>query len=243
MSREEAKAIDAIATTCGLVDYHSSSQVVQAVKDKLAKLAQQLDEERAARADLARQLQAEIDREWSWSKLVRPWVELACEMAGLEPQSDGSTIPAEACGSDETMLAYVRDHAITARALLDDLVPPVQGGPRPTLAEQREQLVARLAGDDTLPEASGARYRHGYPEPGTEPTADALGDEGLSDLLSLVMDGHHPPPEQVAKWTPEQRAEAEAWAAAEHLGASDNSEVQRLPRPAWLPEAPRAGIS
>lgn len=75
------------------------------------------------------------------------------------------------------------------------------------------------------------------PEDMLEADSDGyLTDEALSDLLSLVMDGHHPSPEQVSMWTPEERAEAEAWASAEHLVASDHTDVERLPRPAWLPD-------
>lgn len=39
------------------------------------------------------------------------------------------------------------------------------------------------------------------------------------------------PLEVVAAWTPEQRAEADAWAAREHTRASDHGDVERLPMP------------
>jgi hypothetical protein len=73
--------------------------------------------------------------------------------------------------------------------------------------------------------------------PAQEDEAEPIEPSALSDLLSLVMDGKHPSPEQAAAWTLEQRAEAEAWAVAESLIASDNLNVERLPRPAWLRDA------
>ena len=54
----------------------------------------------------------------------------------------------------------------------------------------------------------------------------------LCDLLSLV--GVFCDAETVGDWTQQQRWEATKWAAAEHLGASDNP-VKRLPRPSFLP--------
>ena len=53
----------------------------------------------------------------------------------------------------------------------------------------------------------------------------------LRDILLLV--GLSFTPEEIATWTPEQRQQAERWAAAEHLYASDNP-VKRLPRPSFL---------
>lgn len=55
--------------------------------------------------------------------------------------------------------------------------------------------------------------------------------------------------EVVERWTPAQRVEAAAWATAEHVSASDNPDVKRLPKPlhvtgleAMLRDRPRGGI-
>lgn len=56
----------------------------------------------------------------------------------------------------------------------------------------------------------------------------------LHDLLSLVVrPSELPLRAHLAEWTAEQCAEVEAWAAAEHLEASDN-DVTRLPMPEVL---------
>lgn len=63
------------------------------------------------------------------------------------------------------------------------------------------------------------------------------------DLIGLVIWFGDPSPEYMAElerivgtWTDEQVEEAEKWAGAEHLGASDNPGVKRLPRPTFFPE-------
>jgi len=54
----------------------------------------------------------------------------------------------------------------------------------------------------------------------------------VHDLLGLVMDT--PPPLQtVQSWTPQQRLDAEEWAAREHLAASDMP-IRRVPRPEFI---------
>lgn len=65
-----------------------------------------------------------------------------------------------------------------------------------------------------------------------------LAPEALSDLLSLVMHEDTPPATAVARWSPERRREAEAWAAATHLHASDHDDVEVPPEPAWLVDGP-----
>ena len=57
------------------------------------------------------------------------------------------------------------------------------------------------------------------------------GLDTLRDLLLLVNVVRTP--EELAAWTPDQRALAERWAAPEHLNARDNA-VARLPRPGFL---------
>lgn len=71
-------------------------------------------------------------------------------------------------------------------------------------------------------------------------------DEGdnvnaLADLLSLVVDGvvvegvaAKAVVDAIAEWTPEQRDDAEAWATAVHLDASDNHGIDVPPEPAHV---------
>ena len=60
----------------------------------------------------------------------------------------------------------------------------------------------------------------------------------LADLLSLVMQPG-PPAEVIATWTSAERIDVEAWAAREHLSASDNK-CERLSMPAVLVRAVRS---
>lgn len=63
----------------------------------------------------------------------------------------------------------------------------------------------------------------------------------LSDLLGLI--GYAVTPEAVASWSLKKRVQGEAYAANEHLRASDNI-LRKHPRPEWLPEpwkGPSAG--
>lgn len=70
-------------------------------------------------------------------------------------------------------------------------------------------------------------------------------DNGLTyDLLSLCG-GHGVDESDVATWTDEQCRQAEEWASREHLSASDNDEVGRIPMPAHVaahPPKPRDGL-
>jgi len=79
----------------------------------------------------------------------------------------------------------------------------------------------RLTVTDTLEKAGAAR------EDGEEVTPQVL-----SDLLSLTASTVIPP-EVIATWTSREREEAVAWAAAEHLSASDNP-VKRLSQPGFV---------
>jgi hypothetical protein len=60
--------------------------------------------------------------------------------------------------------------------------------------------------------------------------------EVLADILSLVG-GVMIPAEVIAVWTPADRKLAAKWAAAEHLHASDNEDVQRIPEPGFVKRA------
>ncbi len=60
--------------------------------------------------------------------------------------------------------------------------------------------------------------------------------EATQSLLSLVME-NPPTLETVAGWTHGQRVAAEEWAASEHLRASDNYDVPKVLRPAFVKEA------
>lgn len=67
--------------------------------------------------------------------------------------------------------------------------------------------------------------------------AAALEPDELSAMLSLVME-EVPPTEAIAQWPWQDRARAEEWAAAVHLNASDNTEVQVPDRPDDLLDPP-----
>lgn len=58
----------------------------------------------------------------------------------------------------------------------------------------------------------------------------------LRDML-LLTGITIPPAVIIEDWTPAQRHEAAMWAAAEHLHASDNDDVERLPKPSFLGSA------
>ena len=60
--------------------------------------------------------------------------------------------------------------------------------------------------------------------------------EVLADILSLVA-GVMIPAEVIATWTTAERKDACEWAAAEHLHASDNDDVQRVPQPLFVHRA------
>lgn len=64
----------------------------------------------------------------------------------------------------------------------------------------------------------------------------------LSDLLSLTEAGIIPPG-VIATWTMSERERAAAWAAAEHLHASDNDDVPRSPVPGCVMEAAELAAS
>lgn len=65
--------------------------------------------------------------------------------------------------------------------------------------------------------------------------SEPLAPDALRDLLQLVS--AEIPLETIESWTIDQRGHAEDWAATEHVYASDNDEVERLP----MPEHVRAG--
>jgi hypothetical protein len=62
-------------------------------------------------------------------------------------------------------------------------------------------------------------------------------DEGTFCTLLLVGD-HSVPREAIAGWTDEQCQQAEEWAYREHLHASDNDDVERVPKPAHVAAHP-----
>ena len=96
------------------------------------------------------------------------------------------------------------------------------------LADALTSAVALLrAGDSALIEPTPAE-RHAGAVDLSEPGFDA---QVTVDLLSLVMCGPGPTVEAVRAWTPEQVSEAEAWAGACHLSASDHDDIEVPLRP------------
>jgi hypothetical protein len=56
-------------------------------------------------------------------------------------------------------------------------------------------------------------------------------DNARTLCLLLLCGGHDVTEEAISGWTNEQCQQAEDWAAREHLHASDNDDVERLPMP------------
>lgn len=114
-----------------------------------------------------------------------------------------------------------------------------------TRAEGRELIAAIARRNAALPGDSGAidsepereeaadeLYRltpAGQERAGAEYTPDAITVRDLLMLASVPV-----PVAAIGGWTAEQRREAAEWAAAEHLHASDNDGVRRLPVPAHV---------
>lgn len=65
-------------------------------------------------------------------------------------------------------------------------------------------------------------------------------------LLLLLCGGHDVTEEVISGWTDEQCQQAEDWASREHLAASDNDDVERVPMPPHVrahPPKPLTGNS
>ena len=78
-------------------------------------------------------------------------------------------------------------------------------------------------------------------DPATE--AWTRNDDRTFTLL-MLCGGHDVPREAVTGWTDQQCEQAEDWASREHLNASDNDDVERVPMPPHVtahPPKPRAG--
>lgn len=83
------------------------------------------------------------------------------------------------------------------------------------------------------PRGFGADYRRRAKDH-AEALAKGRPVEVIGPIVFLLeMVGVEVAPEDVSEWTAQQRVEAEAWAAREHLIASDNP-LQRHPSPSWL---------
>jgi hypothetical protein len=59
----------------------------------------------------------------------------------------------------------------------------------------------------------------------------------IAGLLLLVLDAPGIPAEVIATWTPAEREQAVKWVSAEHLSASDNDDVERVPQPGFVTRA------
>jgi hypothetical protein len=58
-------------------------------------------------------------------------------------------------------------------------------------------------------------------------------------VLLMLVGGHDVTPEAIAGWTDTECQQAEEWAMREHLHASDNDEVERVPMPACVKAHPQ----
>lgn len=69
-------------------------------------------------------------------------------------------------------------------------------------------------------------------------------DDERTLCILLLCGGHDVTPEAIAAWTDEQCQQAEDWAGREHLHASDNDDVERVPMPPHVkahPPKPSSG--
>lgn len=67
-------------------------------------------------------------------------------------------------------------------------------------------------------------------------TDDEVTPEALAGMISLAA-GVMIPAEVIATWTPADREDAAAWASGEHLIASDNPGIKRVPQPEMVARA------
>ncbi len=65
----------------------------------------------------------------------------------------------------------------------------------------------------------------------------------VTALLLTEYDDHEALEQIVALWTPEQRREAFLWVMTEHVHASDNDDVERLPKPTHVQAIDRAALA
>lgn len=87
--------------------------------------------------------------------------------------------------------------------------------------------MATLVINDSI--KSTTRYEENYDPKLDDPAVTV-------DLLALV--DVYATLEEAQSWTKEQREEAEKWAGAVHLSASDNDDVEVPQRPDFLPDRP-----
>lgn len=101
--------------------------------------------------------------------------------------------------------------------------------------DRREELVKAgaliLAEIERLDRAAAATDQAVDLPAGDPWTRDPESTQGLLTLVGL-----EPSLDTIATWTDEQCQQAEAWAAAAHVNASDNDDVVVPPRPAFLPK-------
>lgn len=91
-----------------------------------------------------------------------------------------------------------------------------------------------------------------YPEEGSvllredachEPGESWQRDDERTHTMLLLCGGHDVPSEAVTGWTDEECRQAEEWAAREHLHASDNDDVERVPMPSHVKAHPPKPIT
>lgn len=107
----------------------------------------------------------------------------------------------------------------------------------------REFIVAQDANDfhncegrhaDCPATCWDGRVRNLLKIPAPAPRVWARNNEATGDLLSLTGEGSLVPRAAIDTWTDEQCQEAEQWAGAAHLNASDNDDVVVPPIPAHV---------
>lgn len=123
---------------------------------------------------------------------------------------------------DVVVTEILRDPADTAGVIVGQCLRMREDGPG--------GMNRRLGGLDTGPDTA---VMPAIPGESIPAEGDEVTPVNVADMLALVgVDSHLG---VIATWTPEQQREAFTWAAATHLSASDNTDVEIPPRPEFLP--------
>jgi hypothetical protein len=191
--------------------------------------------------------------EWNGTETGTEWLERTRgKDGGAGPEDAPEAVPAarpELAPNVATAISRERDGLIAANARLREQVAAVLGrlaslaggldvSARATAPSRKSDIESGCAEAVRGIAASILRTPGAAPqEPADDPDdlAASVADVApglLRDILLVV--GEDVPADVIAGWTGGQRHDVARYAAAEHLHASDNDDVRRLPRPAVL---------
>jgi hypothetical protein len=166
----------------------------------------------------------------------------ALKRNGMLMQSVAGAVGAITLAAAQTLS---QAHDFLRRSLADesDGTPPVKAG-----ADEAEAIALLFVGE--LPvEMKAALHKASAPPPPRQREEEfAISDDGIVTALPtwkrdneaifmrLHLTSAYPTDEEVASWTDDQAREADIWACAAMLSASDNDDIQVPVRPAFLPD-------